>query len=461
MSPEQELARFVSTIQLADIPSEITSVAKQVLLTVCGTAMAGSTQDGISALRDVLTRQGGRPEATSFVYGDALPASSAALLNGTMARALDYCDAMKPGLHLGSSLVPAGLAAAQLNGGCSGADFMAALVAGMETGSRLNLTEATYDGFDPTGIAGVMGATATAARVAGLTEDQTLHALGLAFNRCAGSFQSNIDGSLAVRLIQGWVAEAAVQCVQLAQAGLTGPVNFLGGIYGYAHLYGRGLQDAAAFSSGIGGDYRLVATVFKKYPSCGLTQSVTELARQAVASGGPAPDQIARIEVRLPPYAYRLVGHPFQLGNTPRVDAQFSAQYCVANVFARGTSLLKHFEPGMISDPSVAALMERVHVYSDERLDEHDHTAARLTIHTNKGEEQSTTIDIAPGFPGNPLTERQHLQRFQDCLDYAEWPIPQEQAAALRASVENMELESDARCLLQQLVSKAAQTAVA
>ena len=220
MSPEQELARFVSTIQLADIPSEITSVAKQVLLTVCGTAIAGSTQDGISALRDVLTRQGGRPEATSFVYGDALPASSAALLNGTMARALDYCDAMKPGLHLGSSLVPAGLAPAQLNGGCSGADFMAALVAGMETGSRLNLTEATYDGFDPTGIAGVMGATATAARVVGLTEDQTLHALGLAFNRCAGSFQSNIDGSLAVRLIQGWVAEAAVQCVQLAQAAL-------------------------------------------------------------------------------------------------------------------------------------------------------------------------------------------------------------------------------------------------
>jgi hypothetical protein len=81
MSPNRNL-QFVSTIQLADIPSEITSVAKQVLQP-CGTAIAGSTRDGSLGLRDVLTRQADARRRRPSLHGDALPASSAALLNGT------------------------------------------------------------------------------------------------------------------------------------------------------------------------------------------------------------------------------------------------------------------------------------------------------------------------------------------------------------------------------------------
>jgi hypothetical protein len=39
----------------------------------------------------------------------------------------------------------------------------------------------------------------------GAAEDgiTALHALALAFNRCGGSFQSHVDGSLGVRITQG------------------------------------------------------------------------------------------------------------------------------------------------------------------------------------------------------------------------------------------------------------------
>ena len=161
-----------------------------------------------------------------------------------MCRALDYCDAMAPGIHIGSSLVPAAFAAAEFRGGCSGAEFLTALAVGCELGARFNLSESMYDGFDPTGVAIVFASTAAAARILRLSPRQTLHALGLAFNRCGGSFQSNIDGSLAVRLVQGWVAQTGIECAQMAQHGITGPPNFLGGLYGYAHLYGRDRLDA-------------------------------------------------------------------------------------------------------------------------------------------------------------------------------------------------------------------------
>ena len=87
------------------------TVVKRVVLTTLSTAVAGAGEEGIAALRKVLIARGGTPEATTFVFHDRLPAPSAALLNGTMCRALDFCDAMAPGLHIGSSLVPAAFAA--------------------------------------------------------------------------------------------------------------------------------------------------------------------------------------------------------------------------------------------------------------------------------------------------------------------------------------------------------------
>lgn len=61
-----------------------------------------------------------------------------------------------------------------------------------------------------------------------------------------------------------------------------------------------------------------------------------------------------------------------------------------------------------------------------------------------------------PGFPGNPLTAEQHLDRFRDCLKYAELPIAESQAASLQSSIQNLEEEQDIRNLLPQLISAAA-----
>ena len=240
---EQTLAEFVCALQAGQVPPPAQRIVRLMAMAVIGTGVAGAAEDGIAAMREMLLEAGGAAQATTFVYGDKLPAAATAQFNATMCRALDFCDAMAPGPHLGAAIFPAALAAAELTGGCSGTEFFAALAAGAEIASRFNLSEAQYNGYDPTGVAVVFGAAAAAARVLRLTPDQTLHALALAFNRCAGSFQSNVDGSLAVRVIQGWVAHAGVQCAQMAKRGITGPVNFLTGHYGFAHLFGRGTLD--------------------------------------------------------------------------------------------------------------------------------------------------------------------------------------------------------------------------
>lgn len=453
MTDETQLAAFACDLRRDAIPAAASDVVKRIVLAVCGTAIAGAHEDGCDALRALLVERGGKPEATSFIHGDRLPATSAAMLNGTVCRALDYCDAMVPGLHIGSSLVPAALAAAELRGGCSGREFVTALVVGAELASRLNRSEADYDGFDPTGVAGVFGATAAAGRILQLDPARMRDALALAFNRCGGSLQSNVDGSLAVRLIQGWVAESGLLCALLARAGLSGPARFLGGVYGYQHLYARDRGVVGEVGAALGEDFRLLGVVFKKYPSCGLTQGLTELALQ-LAAQCPA-ERIRRIEVRLPPYAYKLVGHRFAVGANPRVDAQFSARYCVASALVRKTSKLSHFGPAAIDDPAVRALVERVEVVADPALDARGHTAVDLGIDDVDGVRHAAQLDLAPGFPGRPLTDAEHRQRFDDCLDYAAVPFPRAQAAELLAAIDALDELEDVGRLVRLLVAPA------
>jgi 2-methylcitrate dehydratase PrpD len=103
-----------------------------------------------------------------LIHGGLVPAQNAALANAVMSRALDFCDAIAPGAHIGSSTIPVALACAELRGGCDGREFLTALAIGTEIAARFNLTESAYDGFDPTGICVPFGATAVASTLLGL-----------------------------------------------------------------------------------------------------------------------------------------------------------------------------------------------------------------------------------------------------------------------------------------------------
>ena len=70
MNIERQLASFIRNIQAGEAPAHVVGTAKQVILTVLGTALAGTGEDGIASLRSVLVQRGGQPEATKWVFGD-------------------------------------------------------------------------------------------------------------------------------------------------------------------------------------------------------------------------------------------------------------------------------------------------------------------------------------------------------------------------------------------------------
>ena len=457
MEIEKKLAEYVSETKFDDFPQEPVDIAKNVVLTVLGTTIGGATAEGCEALADQVKVWGGREEATILIHGSKVPAYNAALVNSSMARALDFCDAMVPGMHVGSSSVPTALATAELAGGCSGKEFLTAIVLGTEMAARLNLPESAYDGFDPTGVCGIFAAAAVAGKILRLNSQQMMNSLALAFNRSGGSFQSNIDGSLAVRLIQGFVSQGGIICAQLAQRGITGPKNFLDGIYGYFHLYAKDKYDPWAVLDGLGERFELAKTVFKKYPSCGGTLASTDAILELIKEKGLVPEDVTRINIQVTPYIHKLVGHPFKVGENPKVNAQFSIQYCVANALLRKGSKLRHFDEPFIREPKIMELVNKIHVVAEPALDERGHTAVDMRVTTRDGTVLHKNVDIARGFPGKPLTKEEHNEHFQDCVSYAGKPLPPENVEKVVSLVSQLEDLTDVRRLIPLLLSQKAE----
>jgi 2-methylcitrate dehydratase PrpD len=453
MEVERRLVEYITITSYGTIPQEPLETVRNMILRVLGTTIAGSSAEGCEAMVDFYKRMGGREEATIMVHGGKVPAQNAAFVNSVMARALDFCDSMAPGIHIGSSAIPAAFAAAELAGGCSGRDFLTAITLGTELSARLNLSESAYDGFDPTGICSVFAATAAAARILCLDTAQIWHALALAFNKSGGSFQANIDGSLAVRIIQGWVAQSGINCAQLARSGITGPVNFLEGVYGYFHLFGRDAVDSNSVTGELGKRFELQSTVFKKYPSCGLTQGCTEAILNLIDEEGLRPEVIDHIDINVPPYAHKLVGHPFRLSHNPTVNAQFSIQYCVASALLRGDAKFKHFEEAAVRDKDIMALLSKINVTADPELDKRGHTALDMDVFTAEGARYTKKVEIAPGFPGNPLKQEEHEKHYWDCLEFSPKGISNDKADKVLSFVNSIEEFEDICDMIPSLLS--------
>jgi len=455
MELEKQLVEYIVDTRFEDLPKGPIDITKNILLTVVGTTIAGANVEGCEALVNQVREWGGKEEATILIHGGKVSAYNAALVNSYMARALDFCDAMMPGIHIGSSSVPTALAIAEFAGGCSGKEFLAALVLGTEIAARIN-SVSIYDGFDPTGVCSIFATAAIAGRILHLNSRQMLDALALAFNKAGGSFQSNIDGSLAVRAIQGFVSQGGIICAQLAQRGITGPTNFLEGIYGYFHLYAKDKCNPQAVTAELGQRFEMNKTIFKKYPSCGGTSASTEAILDLVREKHLIPEDVVRIDIIVSPYIYKLVGHQFEIGNNPRVNAQFNIQYCVANALLRKTSKLNHFNEFSVKEPKIMELIKKIHVFAEPGADDPErpelNRAVHMTVTAKEGSIYHRVVDKPPSIPGNPLTRDEHIERFRDCINYANKPLPTGNIEKLISMVYGLEEVKDVSNLIPLLL---------
>jgi len=454
------LARFACELTLDRLSAAAIAAAKANIFDTLACAAAGSSAPAVAETRELAAAWGGAPQASILVFGDKVPAHHAAWVNGTMAHARDYDDTHDAAvLHAGVSVVPAALAAAQLRGGASGADFIAGVAAGLETICRLGVaTRITIveSGFMYTSLFGYFAATIAAGRVLGLDSTQMLNALGIAYSQVAGNHQVTRDGALTKRMQPGFAAKAALVSVQLAQRQVRGAQATFEGADGFLRVYLHDRCDRDALREGLGERYEFTQLSYKPYPCCRLNHSAIDAALALRADHGIRAGDVRRIRIGVNRQSYEAVCTPIEVRKAPRtvVHAQFSLPYTVATALIDGCVRLGHFDQASISREDILALAQRVEPYTDAEIERdwgRNVTPALLDIEMLDGTTHSMRVDQPLGHPMRPMTAEAFDAKAIDCFRAAARPLHDDAALRLRKRVDSLESLEDASALARVL----------
>ncbi len=441
------LGAFAARTRSQGLEAALVEDAKRRVLDVVGNSLGALGEEPGEIVRAVAGESGGNPQAS--VIGDTrlLPASGAALVNGTLAHALDFDDTHLPSvLHPSSSIVPAALAVAE-SVGATGIDLLTAVAVGDEICVRLGM--ASYDpairnsiffenGLHATSIVGTLGAAAAAATLLGLSDERIAHAIAIAASMGAGLIEANRTGGSVKRIHCGWAAHAGITAAAMARHGLTGPPTVLEGRFGFFRAYSEGRFDRGAILDGLGERWELPRIFYKPYPTNHFTHAGIDAAL-ALRARGVDPAEIESIELGVPAPVLRTIAEPPEQKARPLTPyhAKFSGPFTVATALVGGGGLgvsSADFTEETLRDPERLRLAALVRCVADEEAGEvfpHQFPAV-LTVRLSDGSVASERIRHNRGGPERPLSPEELTAKFR--LN-AEGAIPADRLQSLEQTI--------------------------
>jgi 2-methylcitrate dehydratase PrpD len=389
-----------------------------------GTMIAGRHEDSVRIMTETLAPGDGKATLT---FGERkAPAPEAAWINGTAAHALDYDDVALRG-HPSTVLVPAIVAEAE-HLGSSGAEMITAYVAGYETWAELFRRDTGLlhqKGWHPTGLYGAVGAAAACAKLRKLDAEKSAVAIALGASQSAG-LMSNF-GTMTKPFHAGKAAHAGIMAARLAEAGFTANTDALEHPQGFLHAISpTGTEDRESDSKA-GVEWAILSQGLgiKKYPTCYCTHRAIDCMLDLVTNSPIKADEVEQITVNISDYFSTVLrNHQPDTG----LAAKFSIEFCMASGIIAQRVGLRELTDAFVQRPDIQALMRKVEIVTSSTYDPEMPGAApadQVTVRLVDGTLiEGEPVARATGHPARPLTDQQLYDKFVDCLDAGNSPIP-------------------------------------
>lgn len=402
------LASFASGIEVDSLPEAVVHAAKRAALDHLGVAYLGSRQESSRRLRTALHQLEG--VGTALVIGTEQRSNPlhAAMANGFAAHLLDFDDIYNPPestIHASSALWPAILGAAALVP-LSGADALAAFVAGFEVEARVARAagKGHYEGsWQVSGTAGHIGAAAAAARALSLSPEQTVYALGAAAQQAAGLRGSY--GSDAKTLGLAKAAMDGLLSACLAAQGLTAKDDVIEGVGGFLRTTSPD-PDLSMLVSGLGTTWLVLDNGHKIYPSASLTHPAID-AVMGLKEQGLVVSDVALLELRVNQFAARAAG---VMEPVSPADGRFSLSHCAAVALLGESVNATDFESAKLVDPVVIETRNLVRVVDDVAIAKHQAVAVATL---RDGQTIEFTVAANRGTGLDPLSDLELETKFR------------------------------------------------
>lgn len=348
-----------------------------------------------------------------------------AFLFGALAHVLEIDDLHRESVtHPGCVVVPAAWSVATREG-VGGREFLAAVLHGYEAVCRIgNAVGPThYKIWHNTATCGPYGSAFGVATLQGLSEEQTVWALGNAGTQSSGLWQFLAEGAMSKLLHAGRAAESGVVAAELAGRGFTGPARILDGDKGFFAAACPDAQPARVLADPEG-PWQLELTSIKPWPSCRHTHPVIEAA--LTLHGRMESEKIESIRIETYRTALDLCDNPRPASE---YEAKFSLQHCAAAALGDGELTLGSFDAAardrldqLATRITVAATLEHDAAYPER-------WGARLTVETAGGETYAAAAPICKGDPESPLSPTEMRVKAGMLFEHA--GLPSERARAV------------------------------
>jgi len=414
------IAQFVARLRYDDIPAEVVTRIKLLILDSLGCALYGSDLEWSHILRSTLaavdTSGGCRVWGTS----ERLSAPHAALTNGTLIQSFELDDVHRQGvLHVGAVTLPPLIAVAELRSGLSGRDFLTAAVAGYEIGPRVGKCMGPQhigQGWHSGATVGVFSAVSGAAAALGLTSEQAVHALGITGTQAAGLMAAQY-GAMVKRMHAGRAAQSGLYGALLAANGFTGIVDVFESPYGgFCTTFSRSSDrfNLDELSAELGRRWETLRISLKFYSCVGSNHTTLDAIRALQEQTPFGPDDIDKIVVHGSQVTVEHVGWPYEPQGL--TSAQLNLPFCVATLLLEGDVFVDQFSDAVVTDTRRIGLSKKVSVLHDPAItargSAHRHMV-RVEVYLNNGTRLERTVEAPRGSEHSFASEADIVRKFK------------------------------------------------
>jgi 2-methylcitrate dehydratase PrpD len=418
----RRLAAWVVSSRKEDVLSAVRREALRTVLNWTGCAVGGSRHETVEIAIRAMKAFSGPAQASVLGRKDRLDMLNASLMNGISSHIFDFDDTdLRTIVHPAGPVAPALLALAEYRP-FSGADFLHALIVGVEVECRIAnaVYPEHYDvGWHITGTVGPFGAAGAAGKVLGLSEQQAVWALGLAATQPVGLRE--MFGTMTKSFHPGRASQNGLRAALLAGQNFTSSDQPLEAARGWANVLSTA-RNYRAITDKLGDQYQIAFNSYKPFPCGVVIHPAIDASLQLRGENYLTADQIDRIDLRVHPLVLELTGK-----KAPRTDleSKFSVYHAVAAAMVYGRVGEPAFSDRAVRDPAVTALRERVGATVDQAIGEDQ---VRIAIVLKDGRRLDKVIEHAIGSSGNPMTDTQLEAKFRSL---AEGVLPPDRASRL------------------------------
>lgn len=448
MGLTRQIAEFAAAARTMPLDDDTIALVKTGVVDTMGVILAGRGEAVTTALLRFVEPHGAQPPDASLLLGPGRTSSrNAALVNAAAGHALDYDDVAFCG-HPSVVMVPA-LWAEGERLRASGPALIAAYVVGYEVWASLFFRESDLlhaKGWHPTGVLGVVAATAAVAALRGFSVSQCEVAIGLASGMANGLVAQ--FGTAAKPFQAGQAAAQAIDACDLVGCGMTAAVDALEHRAGLlAALSPNGAVDRSPEPRPFGEVLRLrtLRLSTKNYPMCFATHRVVDATIAIAQRHDVAAHDVARVVVHIGRAQAEMLRNPRP---TTGVEAKFSIEFAVAAALVARSIGLAQVDDAFVRSPAVQALIPKVEVVvRDTRREDQPALAASdrvvVTLHDGRAFDSGEVV-FARGDAFLPMTTVDLRRKFDDCAR----AIEPTRASALFAALVDLEAVDDLRTLI-------------